>query len=384
MRLNELNPKLVSDNIVTGSIYLELNNLYWRFFYMKKGNIEYPITELFCLYVKASLRNKRRKADGTTLSAGTKQNILTLAKLLDEFEGDSQFHFVVTTYSSKNKRVFNQLKRKYATFYKKFCDYLFDLRNQTDNTVGGHIKNLKSFFNWLNTDLGIVTGPFYKQFYVWQEDIPIIVLNQEQLRFLIFDVGFHDSLPPKLQRAKEIFVFGCTVGLRVSDLLTLKKGNLEYTSNGMYLTNVSKKTGIRTTIKLPPYAETIVRKRKHRGSHLFNAIGASNLNRYIKELCELAGFTHEVQKIRRKRGKAYVVKNTYGSSTRFCDLVSTHTMRRTAISTLLNLGVKEDYVRRISGHKAGSKEFYKYVKYNQQKVDTALEEAFKKFTQKTA
>ena len=36
-------------------------------------------------------------------------------------------------------------------------------------------------------------------------------------------------------------------------------------------------------------------------------------------------------------------------------------MRRTAITSLLILGVPEQVVRKISGHAAGSKEFYKYV-----------------------
>jgi len=36
-------------------------------------------------------------------------------------------------------------------------------------------------------------------------------------------------------------------------------------------------------------------------------------------------------------------------------------MRRTAITTLLLLGVNENAVRKISGHAAGSKEFYRYV-----------------------
>jgi hypothetical protein len=57
-------------------------------------------------------------------------------------------------------------------------------------------------------------------------------------------------------------------------------------------------------------------------------------------------------------------------------------MRRTAISTLLNLGVDENYVRKISGHSAGSKEFYKYVKYGQKQMDDAVAIAFEKLAEK--
>jgi intergrase/recombinase len=46
-------------------------------------------------------------------------------------------------------------------------------------------------------------------------------------------------------------------------------------------------------------------------------------------------------------------KKTY----RFCDVASTHTMRRTAITTMLSLGMPEQIVRRISGHAPEVKNF---------------------------
>lgn len=347
---------------------------------MKKQK-EYLINDLFKVYLSKTENNKRRNPDGTILSSGTKRNVKTVYDLLQDFEAETHYGFTIRVFTGKNQRIFNQLKRKYANFYKKFTDYLFDSRNHTDNTAGSHIKILKSFFNWINKELGITTGPFYKSFYVWQEEIPIIVLNEDQLKFLIFDKHFDQSLSPKLRRAKNIFVFGCTVGLRVGDLLSLTKSSLEKTSSGIYLNNISKKTGVRTKIKLPLYAINIVATLKHRKSVLFLPIGAGNLNKYIKEICEAAGFTHYVPKIRRKRGKPVLLKNSNGSKTRFCDLVTTHTMRRTAITTLLNLGVQEEYVRGISGHAPGSKEFYRYVKYNQQTIDDAVDSAFSKLAE---
>ncbi|MBK6987035.1 MAG: hypothetical protein IPH33_01655 [Bacteroidetes bacterium] len=44
-------------------------------------------------------------------------------------------------------------------------------------------------------------------------------------------------------------------------------------------------------------------------------------------------------------------------------------MRRTAITTLLNLGMPEHMVRKISGHATGSKEFFRYVQYSQSFLD---------------
>ena len=50
-------------------------------------------------------------------------------------------------------------------------------------------------------------------------------------------------------------------------------------------------------------------------------------------------------------------------------------MRRTAITTLLLLGVDEISVRRISGHAAGSKEFYRYVVVVQEYMNAKVKEA---------
>ena len=187
-----------------------------------------------------------------------------------------------------------------------------------------------------------------------------------------------------LQRAKDVFVLGCTVGLRVNDLLNLKKGNVERNTNAIYIKTFASKTGSYTKIKLPTYAIEILNRQKHRGSYLLKPIGAGNLNNYIKQICELAGWKYTYPKLRSRRGqRVEIYKNRKSqSSYRFCDLVSTHTMRRTAISILLNLGVEENYVRKVSGHSAGSKEFYKYVKYSQQNVDDAIGIAFDKLAKK--
>jgi len=53
-------------------------------------------------------------------------------------------------------------------------------------------------------------------------------------------------------------------------------------------------------------------------------------------------------------------------------------MRRTAITTLLILGMPEPLVRKISGHAANRKEFYKYVKYSESFLDGETDRVFSK------
>lgn len=48
-------------------------------------------------------------------------------------------------------------------------------------------------------------------------------------------------------------------------------------------------------------------------------------------------------------------------------------MRKTAITTMLCLGMSETLVRNISGHAQGSKEFYRYVAISQAYHDNEIE-----------
>ena len=84
------------------------------------------------------------------------------------------------------------------------------------------------------------------------------------------------------------------------------------------------------------------------------------VNKFIKLLLEQADFTHTVHTTRGKRRVAAQQKKEQ-QTYRFCDVATTHTMRPTAITTMLSLGVHEQVVRKISGYSASGKEFYRYV-----------------------
>jgi integrase len=62
---------------------------------------------------------------------------------------------------------------------------------------------------------------------------------------------------------------------------------------------------------------------------------------------------------------------------KFYELLTTHTMRRTGITILLQLGMPEHLVRQISGHAPNSKEFYRYVKIAQNWQDDESQRVYK-------
>ncbi len=221
-------------------------------------------------------------------------------------------------------------------------------------------------------------GQFHKQFFIPKEEIPIVALMPEQLLFLIHDKEFEKSLPPALQRTKDVFVFGCTVGLRYSDLSSLTTGNIEHQAGGWYLKVNSQKTNTHTSILLPQYAVEIIKKNtKSRKKQLLPILSKFNFNKQLKMIAEKAAWTHIIARTRQKRGKACAqVKESSQEQYRFCDIISSHTMRRTAITTLLSLGMPELLVRKVSGHAPNSKEFFKYVALSQQYLDNETNRAY--------
>lgn len=244
------------------------------------------------------------------------------------------------------------------------------------------IKNVKVFFNYLNRELSLGIGEFHKSFYVRRESIAIQTLLPEELNYLISDNEFEILLSSKLRKVKDVFVFGCTVALRVSDLVRLNASNLRLVNGQHYLLVRSVKTSTDSMIKLPSYATDIIMKYRKRGCKtLLPYFEKGRLNKLIKKLLELAGFTGQVSKTREKRGMPIEIfpdKKGQNKFYRFCDLASTHLMRRTAITTMLSLGMPESMVRKISGHAPGSKEFYRYVNWAQAYQDQETERMFEK------
>ncbi len=72
------------------------------------------------------------------------------------------------------------------------------------------------------------------------------------------------------------------------------------------------------------------------------------------------------------------IKKENGDTWKFFEHITAHTMRRTAITNLLILGVPEPIVRKISGHAAGSREFYKYVNIADGYLNDEVKKAYKK------
>lgn len=141
---------------------------------------------------------------------------------------------------------------------------------------------------------------------------------------------------------RDQFVLGCVTGARHSDFAQFTEENIE----GGWLSYVSQKTKVFVEIPVSPILKRFI-------SENSPALGERSVsdvyfNDTIRKLCERAGITAKTRCF--KAGK-----NVSG---RKCDLIASHTARRSCASNLAERGVSEVWIKKILGHTRGTTDRY--------------------------
>lgn len=216
-----------------------------------KSQTELSFFALYDRFIQDNKRGKRLQPNGKKVSSGTIANYVHTKRVIEKFCTCRSFQLRIRIERQLNTREREKEKNYWKQFYKKFSDYLYDYCGYCDNYGGLLVKNIRVFFNYLNKDLVLGVGEFHKSFYVRKHEKQVVALMPEELNYIIYNQEFEESLSPRMKQVKDVFVFGCTVALRVSDLLALKKANIRVINNHYYLTVRSIKTDTDTLIKLP-------------------------------------------------------------------------------------------------------------------------------------
>ncbi len=324
-------------------------------------------------FISDSKNGKRRMPNGARLQPGTIVNYEAVYSVLQKFQIHCgtvlQIPVAQREHQQEHKRLikyWSQFKHNLVTFLYR-CGY-------KDVYTGLQLKVIRVFLNWLKKKRGYNIKGYEGLFTLPTEQLPVIALTTEHLQLLL-NPRFKASLTDQLKETLDLFLFGCATGLRYSDLTALTARNIQKFNGSMYLVTTSQKTRNETKVKLPEFARIILKERGIRNK-LLPYPGKTYFNKRLKQLGEAAGWTQVVGKYRMKNGRRVEVKTGQGKAFRFCDLLSSHVMRKTTITTLLMAGVPEHAVRRISGHAPNSKEFFRYVLYSQQFLDHYTDTVF--------
>jgi integrase len=287
--------------------------------------------------------SKSSKATNTIKNYTTCKNFL---KTYEEFSG-IKLHYEMIDYH----------------FYEGFRDYCFGEKDTVNNYFGKLVSTLKTFMDW-SFNRNYTTNIQYKKFEAVQDNIDIICLTVEELLHL-FNYNFKSD---RLNKIKDVYCFGCFTGYRFSDIFDLKTSNI--------FENYIKKTLVKTkTIDhitpLTMYSKKIILKYKDTINEPLPVISSQKFNDYIKECCEIAEIDTPTT-ITRYIGKRKVEKTVPKHK-----LITSHTARKTFITTSLVLGMSEVAVKKISNHKK-DEHFRKYVNVAQSYLNEEMDKGWGK------
>jgi len=240
-----------------------------------------------------------------------------------------------------------------------------------NSTIAKQFGYLGWFMNWA-TKKGVNTNMAYKTFSpaLKQTQKKVIYLDDSELA-LLEAVDLSAANRHHLERIRDIFLFQCFSGLRYSDVTHLSWADIK--DDEMTVTTV--KTNDTITIELNAHTRALLTKYKvfsFPGGKVFPAPTNQEMNRYLKELCRLAGIDTPVTIVTYK-GKERIdeVRPKY-------ELIGTHAGRRTFIVHALSLGISPYIITRWTGHSSLAA-----MKPYMDIVDTAKADAMKLFDKKT-
>ena len=218
------------------------------------------------------------------------------------------------------------------------------------NTINGILTKMRTFCLWAVSE-GITSANPFKKFKV-DEDVygtPYYITIEERNQLYKKDL----SDRPQLAIQRDIFVFQCMIGCRVSDLYRMTRANI---INGAieYIPRKTKE-GNPVTVRVPlnPTAIEILNKYPSDiNAPLFPFIAEQKYNEAIKKAFKNANLNRSVTVINpttREEEKQPLNK-----------IASSHLARRAFIGNLYKQVKDQNLVAALSGHKEGSKAFARY------------------------
>lgn len=220
------------------------------------------------------------------------------------------------------------------------------------NTICSLFTRFRAFYNWCNRQDVTTNNPFkkYNRNTTGKYGTPFYLTLEERNLIADFDLSKY----PQLAMQRDIFIFQCLIGCRVSDLLKMTNSNiinniLEYIPH-----KTKEERPLVVRVPLNGRAKELVKK--YQGidveGRLFPFVWAQRYNNSIKEILRLCGVTRPVT----------VINSVTGEEEKrpISEVASSHMARRTFIGNLYKKVKDPNLVGSLSGHAEGSKAFARY------------------------
>lgn len=221
-----------------------------------------------------------------------------------------------------------------------------------DNTIINIFACLRTFFHWAIEEGLTTNNPFvkYKGKTTEHYGTPYYITLEERYRIADFDLSANKSLAVQ----RDIFIFHCCIGCRISDLMRLTPGNI---INDAVEYIASKTKGERPNVIRVPLtqrAKDILDRYKGEDSEgrILPFISSQKYNVAIKKIFKECGITRIVT----------ILNPTTGEEEQrpINEIASSHLARRTFVGNLYKKVKDPNLVGALSGHKEGSRAFSRY------------------------
>ncbi len=279
------------------------------------------------------LKNKIKIA---TLPVEAREGVISdYAKYLEDIKGEIAPQTIkvkeqLSNYLSKYqgiKKVTVTYEAMNDEFYKRFTEFLRtpykDIKKSAlnNNTAGKQIAHLKAFMKYAFKK-GWTDNAAFKDFKVTTNFVDAVHLTKEEL-VKIYELDLSDR--PELDNSRDLFLLGCTTGLRYSDFSQIKPENFQNLNGIDHIRITTQKTKDTVSIPLHPYVRAILAKRQGK---LPQTIQSQPLNRNLKTIGKLAKIEEPIFHT------SYIGTQKIQVSVPKYDLLVSHTGRRTFATNL--------------------------------------------------
>ena len=218
------------------------------------------------------------------------------------------------------------------------------------NAINKFLNQTRCFFLWAIRNEYTQNKPF-KNYEIPSSvyGTPYYITIEERNKLYNFDF----SKFPDLAVQRDIFVFQCVIGCRVSDLRSFKKSNL--VDGAIEYIPRKTKEGRPITVRVPLNSvarEIVERYKDTTGGRLLPCISDQKYNDNIKRMFKLAGLDRVVT----------ILNPTTRDEEQhpLFEIASSHLARRTFIGNLYKKVKDPNLIAKLSGHTEGSKAFARY------------------------